>query len=26
VIPRFHEENLRALELGYTRDEAVKAA
>jgi Pyruvate/2-oxoacid:ferredoxin oxidoreductase gamma subunit len=26
VIPRFHEENLRALELGYTRDEAVQAA
>jgi 2-oxoglutarate ferredoxin oxidoreductase subunit gamma len=26
VIPRFHDENLRALELGYTRDEAVTAA
>jgi 2-oxoglutarate ferredoxin oxidoreductase subunit gamma len=26
VIPRFHEENLRALELGYTRAEAIKAA
>jgi Pyruvate/2-oxoacid:ferredoxin oxidoreductase gamma subunit len=26
VIPRFHEENLRALALGYTHDEAVKAA
>jgi 2-oxoglutarate ferredoxin oxidoreductase subunit gamma len=23
VIPRFHEENLRALQLGYTLDEAV---
>jgi Pyruvate/2-oxoacid:ferredoxin oxidoreductase gamma subunit len=26
VIPRFREENLRALELGYSRDEAVQAA
>jgi 2-oxoglutarate ferredoxin oxidoreductase subunit gamma len=26
VIPRFHEENLRALQLGYTREEAVKVA
>jgi Pyruvate/2-oxoacid:ferredoxin oxidoreductase gamma subunit len=25
VIPRFHEENLRALELGHSRDEAVQA-
>ena len=24
--PRFHEENLRALDLGYTRDEAVQVA
>jgi hypothetical protein len=23
VIPRFHAENLRALELGYSRDEAM---
>jgi hypothetical protein len=26
VIPRFHAENLRALELGYRHDEAVAAA
>lgn len=26
VIPCFHEENLRALELGYSRDEAVQVA
>jgi 2-oxoglutarate ferredoxin oxidoreductase subunit gamma len=26
VIPRFHEENLRALQLGYVHDEAVKTA
>jgi 2-oxoglutarate ferredoxin oxidoreductase subunit gamma len=26
VIPRFHEENLRALELGYSRNEAVQVA
>jgi 2-oxoglutarate ferredoxin oxidoreductase subunit gamma len=26
VIPRFHEENLRALQLGYLHDEAVNAA
>jgi Pyruvate/2-oxoacid:ferredoxin oxidoreductase gamma subunit len=26
VIPRFHEENLRALELGYTLEKAIAAA
>ena len=26
VIPRFHEQNLKALDLGYTLDEATKAA
>jgi Pyruvate/2-oxoacid:ferredoxin oxidoreductase gamma subunit len=26
VIPRFHDENLRALDLGYSHDEAIKAA
>ena len=26
VIPRFHEQNLKALDLGYTLDEAIKAA